>query len=311
MLDDAAVDAVLVATPADLHFRVAQEALLRGKHVLVEKPMTLALADAVKLAALGDRTRLTLMVGHLFLYNNVVRDVKTRIDRGELGTLHYITSRRLNLGQFRRDSDVVWTLAPHDVSILNFWLSSRPHRVSARGLVCVRRSAGAAAGAAVVAFAQLDYPGGLSAHLHLSWLDPQKRREMMLVGSRKMLVYDDVASDRHLQIFDKRVELTLASPTNGLADFQSRIRAGDVVIPNIQLKEPLAAEIDHFVECITLDRRPLTDGWHGVEIVAILDALALSMAQEGRVVPVGYPDAPTPLLRSPGPGDLRIAGRPH
>ena len=307
VLDDRAASAVLIATPADLHYRLASEALLSGKHVLVEKPMTLSLSDAERLASLADRTNLKLMVGHLFLYNNVVHDVKARIDRGELGTLHYVTSRRLNLGQFRRDSDVLWTLAPHDVSILNYWIGARPERVSARGLVCVRRHARAAE----VAFAQLDYPGGLSAHLHLSWLDPQKRREMIVVGSQKMLVYDDLASDRHIQIFDKRVELSLSSPTDGLADFQSRIRAGDVIIPNVQLKEPLAVEIDHFVDSIALDHRPLTDGWHGVEIVAILEAMALSMEEEGRVVSVSYPGAEAMPIHPKTPKDVQIAGRPH
>jgi predicted dehydrogenase len=226
------------------------------------------------------------MVGHTFLYNNLVRDVKERIQRGELGELQYAYSRRLNLGRFRRDSDVMWTLAPHDVSILDYWFDSRPSRVSAHGRSHLWRGSGVAD----VSYCLLEYPDGRSAHLHLSWMDPQKVREMVLVGDRKMLVYDDVDSARHIQLFDKGVEKEFQSTVDSFADFRTRLRSGDLVVPNLRLVEPLAVEIDHFVGCVLDSATPLTDPRHGLEVTAVLAALDQSMKDGGTSIPVEYPD---------------------
>jgi predicted dehydrogenase len=226
------------------------------------------------------------MVGHTFLYNNVVEDVRNRIVGGDLGNVLYLYGQRLNLGRLRADADVVWSLAPHDVSIANYWLDSKPHQVSARGIVCVNHQTSLAE----VAFVQLDYPDGRTAHFHMSLLDPQKKRQMVVVGSEKMLVYDDVDIDRHIQIFDKRIEMDFGGPSPDLATFKAKSRAGDLVIPNIRLKEPLAVEMDHFLDCVRSGARPRTDGRHGVEVMAILEALSQSMAANGAVTPVDYPE---------------------
>lgn len=286
LLAQSSVDAVVIASPSGLHYDHVLTALQAGKHVLVEKPMTTSTEKALELVKTAVAVDRFLMIGHTFLYNNLVHEVKKRIDAGELGEVYYAYSRRLNLGRFRRDCDVLWTLAPHDVSILNYWFDSRPHQVSARGLTCI----GKEEHMAEVSFAQLDYPDGRSAHLHLSWLDPQKIRQMVIVGSQKMLIYDDMNADRYIQIFDKRVEREYRSPTDDFAEFSTLLRAGDLVIPNVRPAEPLSVEIDHFVACIRNGTKPLTDGWHGLEVIVILEALTRSMQDGGRPVPVVYPD---------------------
>ena len=285
MLAEDDIDAVVLATPSGMHYEQALAVLKAGKHVLVEKPLAHTIAEGVELAAAADARGLILMVGHTFLYNNIVHDVRNRIEAGELGDVLYAYSQRLNLGRFRRDSDVVWTLAPHDVSILNYWFDALPMRVSARGMIFIHKDTTVPE----VAFCQLDYPGGRVAHLHLSWLDPQKRREMVVVGSDKMLIYDDVNSDRHLQIYDKSVAVDFQGELTDFADFSTRIRAGDLIVPNIRLKEPLAAEIEAFTEAIMTGEPPLTDGRHGLEVVAVMEAISTSMTRNGEVVDVKYP----------------------
>lgn len=278
------VDAVVLATPSGQHFTQAKAALDAGKHVLVEKPLANSAREAHELGALAKERGRVLMVGHTFVFNNIVHDVKRRIDGGDLGKVLYVYAQRLNLGRFRTDSDVVWTLAPHDVSILNLWFDARPVSVSARGHAYVHP----ASKVAEVAFVNLEYPGDRAAHLHLSWLDPQKRREMVVVGSERMLVYDDMNSDAHIRIYDKRAEAEHQSGNVDFADFTTRLRAGDLVVPNIRLVEPLKVEIAHFVECIVGGKTPRTDAVHGAEVVAVLEAASRSMADGGATVPVAY-----------------------
>ena len=280
------VDAIVLATPSGLHFEQAKAALEAGKHVMVEKPLAHSAAEARVLDDLAKAHGRTLMVGHTFLYNNIVHDVKRRIDGGELGKVLYVYAQRLNLGRFRTDSDVVWTLAPHDVSILNFWFGARPVRVSARGHAFVHPRANVAE----VAFVHFEYPDGRVAHLHLSWLDPQKRREMVVVGSERMLVYDDMNSDAHIRLYDKRAEAEHQSGNIYFADFTTRLRAGDLVVPNVRLVEPLKVEIAHFADCIATGKTPRTDARHGTEVVAALEAASKSMAAGGESVTVAYPD---------------------
>lgn len=294
MLAQPAIDAVVIATPSGLHFEHTLAALRAGKHVFVEKPMTSSVEQAIKLVKAGEDAGRVLMVGHTFLYNNIVREVKKRIDAGELGRIHYAYSQRLNLGQFRHDSDVLWTLAPHDVSILNYWFEARPHQVSAHGRshVWVEESI------ADVCFCLLEYPGGRSAHLHLSWMDPQKVRRMVIVGDQKMLVYDDMDPIRHIQIFDKGVEKKRAEYVHDYADFKTRLRAGDLVIPNVHLVEPLSVEIGDFIDCVRNGTMPLTDGRHGLEVTCVLEALTRSMQNGGEAVPVEYPESMNSRMRS-------------
>lgn len=282
MLDESGTDAVLIAVPSELHSQYTLLALESRKHVFVEKPMATSVGQAVKVVKAANATGRVLMVGHVFLYNNLVHEVKRQIESGELGSIHYIYSQRLNLGRFRHDSDVLWTLAPHDVSILNHWLESRPEWVSAHGCSNVWTKENIAD----VCFCLLGYPNGRRAHLHLSWLDPQKVRKMVVVGDKKMLIYDDLDARKHIQIFDKCVGVT--NEVHGYADFRARLRTGDLVIPNIRLMEPLSAEIDHFLDCIGSGQVPLTDGQHGLEVTCILEALTESMRKGGSIVPVKY-----------------------
>lgn len=284
LFERASIDAVLIVTPSGLHYEHILAALNAGKHVFVEKPLATSVEQAVEVVKLAEVKQLTLMVGHTFLYNNIVHEIDHIIESGELGEIYYIYGQRLNLGRFRHDTDVLWTLAPHDISILNYWLKSRPNQVSAKGLTCV----GENNGLAEVCFAHLDYPGGCQSHLHLSWLDPQKIRQMVLVGSRKMLIYDDMNTDRHIQIFDKKAEREYSSPTKNFAEFATRIRAGDLLVPNINLIEPLSVELDHFIDCINNETLPRTDGRHGLEVVAILEAFSRSMLMDGCPEKVEY-----------------------
>ena len=293
-LADSTIDAVMIATPSSLHHAHAMAVIEAGKHVFVEKPLAENVEDALELTQLASKADLTLMVGHTFLYNNLVHEVKNRIDSGELGEVIYAYSQRLNLGKFRPDSDVMWTLAPHDVSILNYWFDGRPISVSARGQHYVAKRSEVAE----VCFAQLDYADGRNANLHLSWLDPQKRRDMVVVGSKKMLVYDDVNTEGHIRIYDKSAEAEFQNETTDYADFTTRVRAGDLVVPNIRLIEPLSVEIDHFSTCIKESSRPRTDGIHGIEVTAVLQALECSMLADGVTVQVEYPDMPAKMRDS-------------
>lgn len=280
------IDGVIIATPSGFHFEHVLAALRADKHVLVEKPMASSVEQAAELVKVAENAGCVLMVGHTFLYNNIVLDIKTRIDEGELGNIYYVHSQRLNLGQFRNDSDVLWTLAPHDVSILSYWFEAWPHQVRAHGRshVLVEETV------FDVCFCLLEYPGGCSAHLHLSWMDPQKVRKMVLVGDKKMLVYDDMDTRKHVQIFDKGVERERQAYVRDYADFKTRLRAGDLVIPNVRLVEPLSVEIDHFVDCVRNGTTPYTDGRYGLGVICVLEALTRSMKMGGNAVPVEYPE---------------------
>lgn len=284
VLADRNIDAVVIATPSSLHPDHAMAAAEAGKHIFVEKPMANSAEDAQAMAGAAEKAGVKLMVGFTFLYNNIVADIKGRIDSGDLGDIYYVYSRRLNLGRFRRDNDVVWTLAPHDISILNYWFNDKPKQVTARGLTYAHPQSGQVE----VCFAQLDYSNNLSGNLHLSWLDPQKFREMVIVGSKKMLIYDDTTPGRHIMIFDKRVDVTDSLRNGDLHDYVTRLRTGDIVIPNIRIEEPLAAEIEHFVDCVITGNEPLTDGRHGVAITQVMSAMSRSIKAEGAVTAVQY-----------------------
>jgi predicted dehydrogenase len=282
VLSDETVDAVVLATPVATHFDLARRALTAGKHVMVEKPLAQTSAQCLELIKLADRAGLTLMVGHVFLYNAAVRRMKEYIDSGELGEVHYIYSQRLNLGQVRHDVNALWNFAPHDLSILLYWLGHGPERVIARGYSYVQPSI------EDVVFMTLDFPADVGANVHISWLDPLKVRRMTVVGSEKMIVYDDVSADARITIFDKGVARTRrpsSSDPNAyetFGEFQLLLRAGDVVIPKIDFVEPLQVELQHFVECIRSGERPLTDGFSGLRVVRALEAAQASMDADGQ-----------------------------
>src|SRR5688572_15942534 len=249
VLADDTIDGVVIATPVDTHFKLAKAALEAGKHVLVEKPLATTSGDCEALIALADERDLRLMVGHVFVYNPAVRRVKELIDSGELGDIYYIYSQRLNLGQVRHDVNALWNFAPHDVSILCDWLDAEPTDVTARGFSYVQP------GIEDVVFMTMAFPGGVGANVHISWLDPLKVRRMTVVGSEKMVVYDDVSADAKITIYDRGVTKKRQEPSEGLGsyrtfgEFQLLLRAGDVLIPKLEFTEPLKIECQHFVDC--------------------------------------------------------------
>jgi predicted dehydrogenase len=285
VLANDAIDAVIIATPVSMHHRMARMALVAGKHVLVEKPLAATSADCEDLLRTATERAATLMVGHVFLYNAAVRKVKDYIDSGELGDVRYIYSQRLNLGQVRQDVNALWNFGPHDVSILGYWLDGLPSRVIARGYSYVQP------GIEDVVFMTLDYQGEVGANVHISWLDPLKVRRMTVVGSEKMVVYDDVSADARIMVYDKGVSRTARGVPDGAAEslgryetfgeFQLLLRAGDVLIPKVDFGEPLRLECQHFVDCIQTGERPLTDGRNGLDVVRVLEAAQRSLEAGG------------------------------
>jgi predicted dehydrogenase len=290
-LDD--VDAVVVATPPSTHVKLALDALAAGKHVLVEKPMATSTADARRLLDAAARLPLTLMVGHTFEYNAAVRRLRGIVEEHGLGNLHYIDSARLNLGLYQADVNVVWDLAPHDVSIVNYLLRTTPSTVQAWA------SCHAHAGLEDVAFIRLLYPQlNLSANIHVSWLDPCKVRRVTVVGSQRMAVYNDLADEQRIRVYDKGV--VAGTGDQDLAGVPMSYRCGDITSPYIDFQEPLMVQDSHFLDCIRSGARPLTDGHNGLAVVRILEAANLSLR-------TGAPVTIQGLGGVPGAGDVSVA----
>jgi predicted dehydrogenase len=265
---DPEIDAVIVATPVATHFGLAKQALLAGKHVLVEKPLARKVSEVEELGALAAKTGKVVMVGHTFLYNPAVRYVKQLIDAGELGDLRYIYSQRLNLGRIRSDVDALWNFAPHDVSIIQYWLGDpTPISVVKRGMDYIQEKIDD------VVFLNIIYPGKIMANIHVSWLDPQRVRSMTVVGSRKMVVYDDAAESK-VAIFDKGIDrMAMLGENMDYDDPRLPIfnhRSGDILFPKIEFQEPLKLEIEHFLDCIQNGTECLTGVEHAKRVVEIL-----------------------------------------
>jgi len=282
VLRDAAVDAVFIATPISSHEVLARKALKAGKHVFVEQPMARSAEACAMLIEQANLAGRVLMVGHIDRYNAAVRRVCEYIESGELGRIHYITSHRLNLGGFSRETGTMWELAPHDVFITSYILGAWPVRVSAKGISCIKPDTEDAL------FLNLDYPGGVSAHAEVSWLYPTKVRKVSVVGSEKMVIYDDVSQEAKITVYDRRVSLSEgpAEPTrvDNFGLFQLSLHAGDIYIPKLNLVEPLYEECRHFAECITKGERPSTDGEVGLKVVHVLEAAQRSL--ENNSIPV-------------------------
>jgi predicted dehydrogenase len=303
-LEDSSIDAVVVATPAAEHYDAARRALMVNKHVFVEKPLAMTTEDAQELVDIADARGLTLMAGHIFLYNSAVRRVKELIDSGALGEIYYIYSRRLNLGIVRRDVNVLWNLAPHDVSIIMYWLGAEPVTATAYGGVFLQP------GIEDVAFLNLAFTGGAMAHVHLSWLDPHKVRDMTVVGSKKMAVFDDVSSDAKVTIFDMGMDVEQrigkGSEYDSFGDFQLRRRYGDILVPHVDYPEPLVQEMKHFIHCIRTGERPLTGGDHAVSVVRVLEQAQESLSSNGNLqalqMPGGEMREVAPILSLPHGG---------
>jgi predicted dehydrogenase len=267
------VDAVVVATPIWTHYRLTKAALLAGKHVMVEKPLTANSAEAEELTELAEERGLTLMVGHTFEYNAAVRALREIVASGEIGEVYYVDAARLNLGLFQTKSNVLWDLAPHDLSILLYVLQRDPIAVSARG------SASVTAGVHDVAYMELRFPDNLLAHVHVSWLDPCKVRRVTIVGSKKMVVYNDLHEVEKIRIYDKGVELPYE--TDRFNDFHLTYRYGGVNVPYIPTSEPLRSQCEHFVHCIRTGERPQSDGRVGTKVVRILEEANRSLLNGG------------------------------
>lgn len=279
MLEDDATHAVVVATPADTHCKLACEAFEAGKHVFVEKPMAVSEVECRQMVDAADKAGRKLMVGHTFLFNNAVYRIKELIDSGELGEIYYVYVNRVNLGLFREDCNVVWDLAPHDIAILDWLLGAAPERLTAVGHSYVQPDI------EDVAFINLQYPGKVMAHLHVSWLDPNKVRTITVVGSKKMLVYDDVSNTEKLRVYDKGVNVMPHYDSFG--EFQLSYRYGDIVLPRIEDSEPLKNEAEHFVDAIRNGGTLRSDGQSGLEVVRALEAACGSIREGGAVRVLG------------------------
>jgi len=262
-LADPQVDAVVLATPARTHHDLALAALNAGKHLLIEKPLAMSVAEGRAIVQVAAEQERVLMVGHVFEYNPAVHYIKRAIDAGELGEVYYLYSRRVNLGRVQSDINALWSIAPHDISIAIHLLGQAPEAVSCHGAACLNGQV------EDVIFLTLHFPGNVLCHIHVSWLDPSKTRELTVVGSRKMIVYDDVATEGKVRIYDKGA-FRKGDPIYG--EFQYKLHSGDIWIPRIDMQEPLRLECAHFVECIRTGKRPLTDGENGLRVVSVLEA---------------------------------------
>jgi predicted dehydrogenase len=282
LLADPAITAVVIATPAPTHAELALRALAAGKHVLVEKPMALSVADAERCAEAARARRRCLLVGHLMLYHPVVTRLCAILHAGELGPLHYLHATRVNLGRLRSDENALWSFGPHDLSVIDYLLDGElPVSVAARGQSVLQP------GIEDVVFLSLRYPSGPMAQLHLSWLNPRKERRLTLVCAHKMAEFDDVATDK-LRIFDKGFDRARRFRS---FDEYLTIRDGDVHIPHVSMGEPLRLQLQHFLDCIAGSAAPRSDAASGVRVVQILAAAQRSLALDGVPVAPGEPAA--------------------
>jgi len=288
-LFDMELDAVAIATPPATHYQIARDCLENNLHTFVEKPITLCSQDAEELIELAREKQLTLMVGHTFEYNPAVRKVKEIISSGELGQIYYIKTDRASLGLFQPDLNVIWDLAPHDLSILLYLLDQPPLNVQAIGDYRIFPKMHD------IAYMHLEFQDKVTAHLHLSWLDPCKVRRITIVGSQKMLVYDDVESQEKIRIYDKGVEELSYAETYG--DFVCNYRNGDVVIPHIKFTEPLRIECQHFVDCILDESKtPISCGEQGLAVVQILEAAQQSLENDGQLYELQFVEPSMPEM---------------
>jgi predicted dehydrogenase len=285
------VDALVVATPATSHFALARLALSAGKHVLIEKPMTMDVGEAEELCRLARSSGSVLMVSHLFLYAPAVQWVRDYLWAGQLGSVYHLTMVRNNLGPIRDDANAAWDLAAHDVSIASYWLKAEPIAVSAVGGRWINP------GVEDAVFVTMRYPDDVLVNLHASWLSPRKVRDITVVGSRRMLTLDDMNLTEPVRVYDKRVldGRERKGVVDTFASFRASIREGDISIPRITLEEPLKAECTHFLECVAKRSEPITGGRQGTSVVRVLEAIDRSLQDEGReaVVEVGRVDSPT------------------
>jgi predicted dehydrogenase len=277
-LRDPSVQAVVVATPTSTHYALTKEALERRKHVLVEKPLTTEVKQGLKLHELAAKYRLTLMVGHVFLYNPAVRKAKEYLDAGHLGNLYYMSMVRINLGPIRVDVNAAWDLAAHDLSIANYWLNAEPLSVSATGGTWINQRIEDAV------FATLRYPKGVLVNLHASWLSARKAREITIIGERRMLTFDDMNLHEPLRIYNNQLSDVSDRRTyvDSFASFRDSVPKAEISVPKAPIGEPLAIQCAHFLDCIVTGKQPLTDAHEGIAVVRAVEAMQRSIRARGR-----------------------------
>ena len=279
LLADAELDAVVLATPVPTHAELALRVLEAGKHCFVEKPLAQSVADAEAVVEAAQRSGRVLMVGHLLQYHPGVEELKRIVAGGELGDVRYIYSNRLNLGQLRAEENALWSLGAHDVSVVLHLAEEEPNELEARGECYMRE------GVEDVVFAYLRFPSGLTAHLHLSWLDPHKARRFTVVGSRRMATFDDMELERKVTVYDKGFDQSADSYGEYIT------RTGDIRSPRIANAEPLRLECEHFLQCIADGRTPASDGESGLAVVRVLEGLQASLDASRRAPTLSEQDA--------------------
>ncbi|MDO8658531.1 MAG: Gfo/Idh/MocA family oxidoreductase [Candidatus Levybacteria bacterium] len=279
ILNDKTIDAVIIATPLSFHYRLAKQALLAGKHVWIEKPMVESYDQAKELIKLAEKVNKILHVDHIFIYTEAVRAMKKIIDSRELGKIYYFNSTRINLGLFQPDTNVIWDLATHDISIMCYLLGKMPSSVCAFGASHVNKKI------EDTAFLNFRFQGGISAQIQVSWLSPVKIRQSLLVGSKRMIVYNDLETSEKLKIYDRRIamkkDLSLTSSTTGY-----HYRTGDIFSPALEIKEALHTQASHFIKCIKFGRKTLTSGQEGLRVVKILEAASESLKIGGGMIKI-------------------------
>ncbi|MGM0587766.1 MAG: Gfo/Idh/MocA family protein [Bacteroidota bacterium] len=279
LIAQAPIDAVAIATPVHTHFELARQAIEQGLHVLIEKPMTHSVETSLRLMELAAEHEVTLMVDHTFIYNPAVQKIRSLVESGELGELYYFDSVRVNLGLFQHDVNVIWDLAPHDISIMNYVLGQLPEAVSAHAAAHVDFSDQPIEN---IAYLTMFYPNNLISHIHVNWLAPVKVRKTLVGGDRKMVVYDDNEPDEKIRVYDKGVDIKPTDKPEKVYETLINYRTGDMWVPKLSDVEPLFAEVREFLRCIQSGESPLTDGEDGLGVVKVLEAAQRSIQANGQ-----------------------------
>jgi len=269
------VAAVAIATPVSTHFDIARRAIEAGKHCFIEKPMTASVAEGEELIGLATKKQVTLFVDHTFVYTGAVRKMKEIIESGRLGDIYYFDSVRINLGLFQHDVNVIWDLAPHDLSIMDYLLSEKPVAVSANGSCHIGNEL------EDIAYLTLEFNDNLIAHFHVNWLAPMKIRKTLIGGTKSMIIYDDTETSEKVKVYDKGIDVT---SREGVYNTLVQYRTGDMLSPKLDQEEALAVATRHFFDCVVNNKTPITDGHAGLNVVRVLEASAVSVKNRGRLV---------------------------
>jgi len=276
ILKDPTIDAVNIVTPIATHFKIAKDALLHNKHILVEKPLTASSNEMMELMEIAKEKRKIMMVGHTFLYSPPVIKLQEYINNGTLGQIDFIQLTRINLGRVKHDHNVIWDLAPHDFSILDFWLNDIPETIQVVGKASTFKNV------CDIAFISLQYTGDILVNIHLSWLSPVKLRQSYIVGKQKMVVYDDTHPTEKIKLYDMGIDVIRNPETFG--EFQLTYRSGDIFVPRLDNSEPLSNECNHFIDCVEINSIPRTNPEHALRIIKMIEAAQQSLKEDGKLI---------------------------